>query len=611
MSMLPGASKGSVPPTGLSPAVVGAAGATPPAGERERNRNGYLWHFLAWSFLVGEGLGLDGFFASRAKAANADQDGDGKASAYAAQANQYGAPDGGGETLAADDGDGEDVGGNEAPQGRMNAAVEPQADGGGEGYLAKVHGSGTVYNSSAPHSIDPAGIGGVGGSGGFAGFGVSMVVPIEPTQIVLPLYASEVTFFEGLGTFSEALGFSSDPFSIAAEIGGGANASVLGALSFAEHPMTAVPVWQSLGGLDGDLVLASNDGFNVDWVVQASGITKNGQSQFTASHGIEGGIYANSAHDSEAGLGNRAIIEDGQDWDGALWVTGNYYEFNTIIQINVLWDKDTVTVERVGSGSEIPAMGPIDSGNNVQSNAAQIIDIEDHDSHSQLIVGGKEEHFAAVQLNSIVDIDTIEFHLDDILHGVNAPGLLNGFGDVYAGGHDQSNTSLMMSGGDYEVHAITPERFLARHQDQIKLVNGHFYEFNTIVQINVVNDADDIRSMIDGYRNTANDVIASGGNIQFNEATIRLNDNHDALFVGGRYTQYNLALQINSIDDSDVITQKSHRELGPVGGDDHGYGHSDGVNGDHGDDGSSMPAVNIAAPSVIEDMLVRGNDALT
>lgn len=576
-----------------------------PSPGRERNR--YLWHFLAWSFIVGEGLGLDAFRAGKAKAADEAEESSGARTAAA-----DGKVSLGGETVDAassddDDGSAGAQPDNVAPQGRQDAAIEaPPAD---SGYVAKAAGTAGIYNAAPAHAIDAGG--GAGGGGGFSGFGVTTSVPIDPTAPTLPLFASDFTFFDGLGSFAEELGFSSDPFSIAAEIGAAASGPVLAALSFAEHPLTAIPVWQSLGGIEGDVEIGATDAMTFDWVVQAIGTTGGGQSQFTSSHGIDGGIYAQTTFDQSEGLGNEAIIEDGGDWDGTLWVTGNYYEFNTIIQVNVLWDRDSISVERSGSIAGTPVVGSISSGNNVQSNVAEILEAEDLNPRDQLIMGGREQHFSAVQLNTIIDLDNIEFQLEDILSGLDLPSQIDGFGDVNSAGHDQSNASLMMSGGDFEIFAMTPERFFARHQDQIQLVDGNFYEFNTIVQINVVNDADEIHSYVDGRLNEARDVIASGGNIQFNRASIFSNDNDDSLFVGGRYTQYNLALQINSIDDSDRISQLSNRELGHGSGDDHGHhGAHHGEDGEDGADGPSLPEINITMPSAIEDMLVRGNDAL-
>ncbi|MEW5962901.1 MAG: hypothetical protein AB1749_05005 [Pseudomonadota bacterium] len=586
--------------------AVPRADSDAPTSERERNR--YLWHFLAWSFIVGEGLGLDAFRAGKARAA--DDDADEAGAARNAGVDKMAISDG---TPAehvsgdADDGSAGAAPENQAPLGRQDAAVEvPAGDG---GYVAKAPASGAVYNAGPAQAIDA---GGGGGGGGFAGFGVTTTVPIDPSFPILPLYASDLTFFDGLGSFAEVLGFSSDPFSIAAEIGGTASGPVMAALSFAQHPLTAVPVWQSLGGIEGDVEIGAGDGMTFDWVVQASGITGNGQSQFTSTHGIDGGVYAQTTADSEPGLGNEAVIVDGGDWDGTLWVTGNYYEFNTIIQVNVLWDRDTIEVERGGSNAETPVVGSISSGNNVQSNTAEILEAEDLNPRDQLIIGGSEQHFSAVQLNAIIDVDNIEFELEDVLSGIDLPSQIDGFGDVNSAGHDQSNASLMMAGDDFEIHRIAPERFFARHQDQIQLVNGNFYEFNTIVQVNVVNDADEIHSYVDGRLNEARDVIASGGNIQFNRASIFSNDNDDSLFVGGRYTQYNLALQINSIDDSDRISQLSNRQIGHGSGNDHD-GHPGSHHGDDGDDGAdgpSLPEINITMPSVIEDMMVRGHDAL-
>ena len=75
------------------------------------------------------------------------------------------------------------------------------------------------------------------------------------------------------------------------------------------------------------------------------------------------------------------------------------------------------------------------------------------------------------------------------------------------------------------------------------MINGDYYEFNTIFQINVISDNNTIHQTYgngnSGYGG-GHGVIASGGNIQLNTAGIMKNDHADDLYVGGVYSQYNL-----------------------------------------------------------------------
>jgi hypothetical protein len=99
--------------------------------------------------------------------------------------------------------------------------------------------------------------------------------------------------------------------------------------------------------------------------------------------------------------------------------------------------------------------------------------------------------------------------------------------------------------------------------------------------------------------------VATGGNLQYNAATIAKNDAQDDLFVGGIYSQYNLILQVSVMETSNSISQISsilnqiYNDLSDI---QNAYKGIVSNGGDGADGGSSS----MTLPSSLEELSVRG-----
>jgi hypothetical protein len=562
---------------------------------------------MAWSFIVAETLSAAAWITGAARAVS-DDDSSSNASA------QYPAGENGSNFAPLDampTADGDSDGAGPANQ-AVGIGLEI-----GLGPIEIIVGPGSKHIGSGTSFVH-AKLGSPGGElFGFAkghGLGISSIEPLQ-SPTFKPFDASTLDFFDGLKAFTQGLGFGDDPLGLANAAPGTSVGAVGVALDFTENVFTPVGFWQSLDRLDVNVQPLTRDSVSVDWLVQLNGMKDGHVVEADQIRGFEQGEHAIARDYDGNAFGNNASVVDGQDWSGALWVKGNYYEFNTIIQVNILWDNDKITFEDFQSANGTPGGLSIRSGDNQQLNTASI-GVGDHDpvaasagspasddpAGHQLIAGGRTEASSAIQINSIVDMDEVNFNVDQLLG--DALGSID-FASVYSAGHIQENYSTIISDNESLVAQMTPSGFLVKNKGNIQQVNGDYYEFNTIVQLNVISDADEIAERVsDAAGAQPGGVIASGGTLQFNNASIAKNDHFDDLFVGGRYSQYNLVLQVNAMQDDDRISELR----GAPGGDDHNattHG-TDGVIGTHGDH-----AVTVSIPSAQDDHITRATDLLS
>jgi hypothetical protein len=461
----------------------------------------------------------------------------------------------------------------------------------------------------------------------------SPVAPIPAAPPVIPQIAV-LPGFNGLTTFLDGYGLGRTTTSFDSEGLGAAKGPVSAALDFAETPMTTLGFWAASGDLALTSVPLTTDGLSVEWLVQANGHLGDTVTSVNEARGFSAGDIQNETLSSGiASQSNVASVVDGQDWTGLLEVKGNYYEFNTVIQINVVWDRDKVTLNNAAA-PESGANHVIDTGGNEQINEARILDpvILEPDvgpdtseldallsvdagqagAPYQVVAGGQAEYFSVMQINSLVDVDKIDFNASDVFAELGLSSDLGVFADVKAAGASQANDSLIDS-------SAADPLGLGRLKDLINVngpmltttISGNYYEFNTIVQVNVLYDDDVITDAMAQWgppgASQGNGVMASGGNLQFNFAQIQKADNLDYLFVHGSYSEYNLVLQLNAIDDSDTIFQSIGLPGGP-GGTANGLDlHLDGMIGDAGLDGIGA---NMFTPAMLGDLGVRGSDLM-
>ena len=176
-------------------------------------------------------------------------------------------------------------------------------------------------------------------------------------------------FLRRLKAFTEGLGFGDDPLGLANAAPGTSVGAVGVALDFTENVFTPVGFWQSLDRFDVNVQPLTRDSVSVDWLVQLNGMKDGHVVEADQIRGFEQGEHAIARDYDGNAFGNNASVVDGQDWSGALWVKGNYYEFNTIIQVNILWDNDKITFEDFQSANGTPGGLSIHPGQHQQNTA--------------------------------------------------------------------------------------------------------------------------------------------------------------------------------------------------------------------------------------------------
>ena len=481
----------------------------------------------------------------------------------------------GGAALNADDRDGLDLA--EEAGGDDGAGAGPNNGDGAAGsrmfgpeIIAGADGSGLLARTAVFSSGD--GMGGGGGSirGSLPGSGTPFV--IDP-GFSFPPFIPVFDYFGGLDSFAEALGLGPSFYGLVDLLPDSAKPLVSVAFGGSDNGLAPVSIWTTLGKFNPAGAFDAKDHFHAEYTVQAIGYTHYGFSHTQGFSDVDNGFLIQFGDAATKSTGNIAQLVDGQDWEGALIVKGNYYEFNTIIQINITWNYDTIDFS-TNSGAQGGGAGLISTGGNTQLNEAQILV---HEAEAlmdaainplgitQVISGGINKHNSALQLNVLVQEDTIDFILADVVQGHYVDGAKFGqFADVHTGGQAQHNASLIGTG----LNEILPVNMTWREyadymknivQTTAQIVDGDYFEFNTIFQVNLIQDNDTIstsRSAFDGGQ-AGGAVVASGGNIQLNAASLEKNDSHDYLYVGGIYSQYNLVLQINVLDAQSKITQIS------------------------------------------------------
>ncbi len=629
--------------------------------DKKPRRRRDVSEFLVWSFLLSHELAKDGHFVGTAHAAHDETDIAKTASAETA-AHQQDAPASSDDIESQPSESSKTANAAPAYEAAPNVeavavekeAVAPSAT---DAMVHATVGSGTSFHGQMPAfglHMDGAWLGGGGSYGPFApgpapdfsfGPGTGLEAPAQPVYelVTLPTYS-------GLDAFVEKFGLGGDSTALAEEGMSAAKGTVAAALSFSQTPMTVLGFYVGTDLLDPHSAPTTADGISIQYAVQATGSTAEGTGSVNDIYGFSH-VLAEALNVSEGSKiqSNNLQVTDGQDWNGLLVVKGNYYEFNTIIQINLAWDRDTVMVERDGTAApavpsatsntapppeatalsttstpfaaaadEAHPLTLIETGGNTQTNQAKIVDAglftDDIDvshvigpepaepaSHHQLIMGGTSQIYTVIQLNSLVGLDKIAYDVQGILSSIGASADTGMFAQIMAGGDRQSNDSLISV--SKSLPTISEDAFFRLHaSDQKTIIAGNYYEFNTIVQINYVNDNSATFMKDTAQAGTGNGVFASGGSIQFNSASIIKNDHADDLFVAGRYTQYNMVLQLNALNNSDDITQSIRHPQAdnPLFQIDHAG--SDGFSGHSGTENWTS--------SALDDASLRGHDAL-
>ncbi|MDJ1157715.1 hypothetical protein QNA08_05660 [Chelatococcus sp. SYSU_G07232] len=292
-------------------------------------------------------------------------------------------------------------------------------------------------------------------------------------------------------------------------------------------------------------------------------------------------------------LVNEAILHTGMQYD-IIAVMGNYYEYNIIIQINLIIDQDLNALLLTGDGE--PGSGSAEggqglaSGGNVQSNDAAIVD-SNSGGGLQLVGGQYSEVFLASQTSLIRDGD-----LNSILADLGPQSLFATMNAsfVTSGGNTQTNRGRF---GSEEVAPGEPQVDLAKGlgrgavlemQDNLGrplralFVDGDYYDVNMIVQINILKDGDINAARAQGGGRSPHahgdglsadgfvtldfdQLVDTGHNATANHAVI-IDDNggFQLMIVGGNYVETNVIHQENILVDGDANVAEAARAHRPA-----------------------------------------------
>lgn len=600
------------------------------ADERREERRGlrrYNWEFMAWAFVTMDGLARAG--AAKAGAPRADSD---DTSAHHDEFTQT-ATSASEEELEPTNLSDTESGSQESDYGTLLSLAPPPmlalstfVGGLGGKALVKSAGSGTLIGFNDGASGGGSSVGGNGGGTSTTppgGTGTGGDLPFNPT----------IDFFSGFDPFAEQLGFVNGIREIATLAPEGSGGYISAALAFSDTPMAPVGLWAGLGNFDPNTRFTKSDEFAAEYTVQATGKTDGDLQHAQGFTEVDDGQLVQWGDAASGEYGNQATLVDGQDWDGALIVKGNYFEFNTIVQVNVIWSYGTFEVQYLGPDGGPAAVSPaalvepatIELASNEQVNLAQIIEyanaadpaapvqaqelsyenallaavspqvragqgsgtsdlaapavadlpdiseIEGPAVGVQVYNGGVTKNTAVIQQSILVDADSLSFVWDDEITGNDMQNVLAPvFANVDRGSQVQHNGSLVATADPLSpllgaVKLSEYKKALAEFAPttKVEIINGDYYEFNTIFQLNVVRDTQSETYTVGGSGavdygwGPSGDIVTAGGSMQFNAASLVKNDAHDYLYVGGHYSQYNLVMQVNALANTRLVDQIS------------------------------------------------------
>lgn len=197
-------------------------------------------------------------------------------------------------------------------------------------------------------------------------------------------------------------------------------------------------------------------------------------------------------------LVNEAILKN--LWTGAkvTAVVGNYYEINAIVQVNVLWDVDTISAGIKDWSSN----GTINQLFNI-AEFERIDKSTDDDTGADL--GGFPKYWSITKIDGdLLMVNWLEqfiFKTDDDIGVLSSSGVTT---SVISGGNLGVNqTSILDLGFAYD----------------LIIVGGSVYDANLIQQINVLFD-NDVVGALPGFHTTGTGSVSTGGNLLWNDAYI-------------------------------------------------------------------------------------------
>ncbi len=272
---------------------------------------------------------------------------------------------------------------------------------------------------------------------------------------------------------------------------------------------------------------------------------------------------------------NEASLQGSDPGYDLIIVAGDYYEYNIVLQINIVFDNDFIH-QLFGAGAADGSYeGEANAGGNSSVNEAGIIKVG---LGAPLLLGGDYyQSNAFLQYSFLSDMDILKAAA--IMLGIDGSetsyDLLQG---ILAGGNSQQNgLSVYEVGASANLWSLeslsalklsffTGEdslgALLTLDEDETLApgtlyVDGDYAEVNVLIQVNVIFDSDTIdqEAMTGGGR--AGQDASSGGNTANNSAYIIDTGSSAVLVVAGDYYESNTVIQANFIQDNDTIFQEA------------------------------------------------------
>ena len=315
------------------------------------------------------------------------------------------------------------------------------------------------------------------------------------------LYDNDEIAFSGVGLVGEASGDGNVTENIAEFTFD--NTSVAGNPALGNLPV----------GLNWNVDYIEGDVYDISMVVQENYLIDNDIVQQTATN-----THFMAATGANSQTNQLSLFEYGTTYD-LIIVGGNSYEFNVIVQYNVLLDNDILQLYADGSADSSMAAN---AGGNVLTNDASIVNIGGGDRFNPM---GEE----AATLAELVGNEATEFD-SELANEINGNG---------------SNTLNVL------------------------YITGDLYDLHAIYQMNVMTDIDFAQLEMDIDEEGDNDgpdefsqEVSSGGNELTNTAIIYdVDSTSNYQFLGGQFYEDSLLIQTEMVTNDDEISFDDQTEL--------------------------------------------------
>ncbi|MDJ0893496.1 MAG: hypothetical protein QNJ92_00010 [Alphaproteobacteria bacterium] len=324
-----------------------------------------------------------------------------------------------------------------------------------------------------------------------------------------------------------------------------------------------------------DLIIVGGHYYEFNTIFQINFLSDNDTIEQSSSLTGENGGFGDGAavmQLSDAGgnvLINIATIVDYNNLTDMV-VGGGYYELNTVIQINILWDEDTIIdhASVYGDGSGEPAIYQmVDAGGNTLMNKGEIVD-DDSGTAYQYFGGGYYEYNIETGFDDLIDMlmdfDFENASVDQILH------FLEWLGQAL---HYELAEMAQAYSSEVDVMDVSFADEMIDDYEHVLKVSGDLYDYDTVIQTNLLLDDDVLNNtaVAESQGNGEEDGEVtptsigqgtySGENAATNEATV-VDDE-----AGSGYETYHddyydddTIYQTNLINDEDKVDQSATSE---------------------------------------------------